>query len=276
MFPNLILLIWLLTSQKRETYILTLLNHVNIYTGIAYKNDPTILAWETGNELSPPTGWTQSISTYIKSIDRNHLVLDGRYGVDPKAASLTNVDIVSDHYYPKSISKVTNDANAAKKAGKVFIAGEFDWNDANGGVPLGNFLSAIASNPAVTGDLFWELWSHADEYGYVHHEVKYDVHYPGDTAAMRRSVQLLRSYAYKMSMQTAPSNSRPGTPLLEVIIREATENVLVWRGATNAASYTVERSTVSASGPWTIICQQCATGNDTPWGDTTPPAGMVW
>ncbi len=104
-----------------ETYISTLLNHVNVYTGIAYKNDPTILAWETGNELVPPTSWTQLISTYIKSLDHNHLVLDGRYGIDPNAASLTNVDIVSDHYYPKSISKLTSDAQAAKKAGNPFL-----------------------------------------------------------------------------------------------------------------------------------------------------------
>lgn len=33
-----------------EQYISTLLNHVNGYTGTAYKDDPTILAWETGNE----------------------------------------------------------------------------------------------------------------------------------------------------------------------------------------------------------------------------------
>ncbi len=88
-----------------ETYIRTLLNHVNIYTGIAYKDDPTILGWETGNELQPPTSWTKTISTYIKSIDHNHLVIDGREGIDPKAASLTNVDILSNHYYPKSIAK---------------------------------------------------------------------------------------------------------------------------------------------------------------------------
>src|SRR6266446_7747140 len=31
-----------------ETYIRVLLNHVNAYTGLAYKNDPTIMAWRQG------------------------------------------------------------------------------------------------------------------------------------------------------------------------------------------------------------------------------------
>src|SRR3989440_2841809 len=119
-----------------ETYIRTLLNHVNTYTGVAYKDDPTIMAWETGNELCPPTDWTQTISTYIKSIDSNHLVVDGRSGIDPNAASLINVDIVSNHYYPKRTTQLEDDTKAAQKLGKVFLAGEFDWNDANGGDPL--------------------------------------------------------------------------------------------------------------------------------------------
>ena len=101
-----------------EAYISVLLNRVNIYTGVAYKNDPTILAWETGNELQAPTSWTQTISTYIKSIDGNHLVVDGRAGIDPNAASLTNVDILSNHYYPKSVKKMTADASGGGEGGQ--------------------------------------------------------------------------------------------------------------------------------------------------------------
>jgi mannan endo-1,4-beta-mannosidase len=261
--------------QDFETYISVLLDHVNVYTGIAYKNDPTIMAWETGNELFPPTNWTQTISTYIKSIDRNHLVLDGHYGVDPNAASLTNVDIVSNHYYPKNDLKVTLDATAARKIGKVFIVGEFDWNDANGGDPLSNFLSAIESNSAVAGDLFWELWPHDDHYGYVHGEVQYILHYPGDAAAMRASTRQLRMHAYNMRDLATPEDSIPGTPLLEVVTREGTENVLIWRGAAKASSYTIERSTISAKGPWTVICDRCATDDDIPWVDIAPPPDLL-
>src|SRR5258708_6585153 len=258
-----------------ETYISVLLNRVNIYTGIPYKDAPTILEWETGKELQPPTSWTQIISTYIKSIDPKHLVIDGREGIDPNAASLTNVDILSDHYYPKSIVQMNTDARAATKAGKAFIVGEFDWNDANGGDSLSNFLANVQDNPGVAGDAFWELWSHNDQYGYISGD-QYTLHYPGDTAAMHSSVQLLRSYAYKMSNRPVPPDSLPGTPLLETVIMNGSTNTLIWRGTAAAASYTIERSTMGPDGPWAVICNQCATDNDTPWVDTQVPAGPLW
>lgn len=34
-----------------QNYIVNFVTHVNSYTGVAYKDDPTIIAWETGNEL---------------------------------------------------------------------------------------------------------------------------------------------------------------------------------------------------------------------------------
>lgn len=260
-----------------EIYISTLLNHVNTYTGIAYKNDPTIMAWETGNELQPPTSWTQRISTYIKSIDHNHLVLDGRRGIDPNAASLPNVDMVSNHYYPKNNLQLEDDANGAKKAGKAFIVGEFDWNDANGGDTLSSFLSTIESDSRIAGDAFWELWSHDDEYGYVSNEPQYTLHYPGDTIAMSTSVRQLRTHAYTMRGTTVPAVSIPGSPLINVVIKGAsTGDVLVWRGTALAASYTIERSTSGANGPWTIICDECATDVSTPWTDRSTPAGALW
>jgi len=259
-----------------ETYIRTLLNHVNTYTGIAYKDDPTIMAWETGNELDPPISWTQSISTYIKSIDSNHLVIDGRSGVDPRVVSLTSVDIVTNHYYPKSISQLENDAHAAKVAGKAFIVGEFDWNDANGGDTLSSFLSAIEANSAVAGDAFWELWSHADEYGYVSNEIQYTLHYPGDSASMSGSVRQLRLHAYRMRQVPVPEDGVPGVPLITMIRKDGVNNVLIWRGTALAASYTIERSTSGADGPWTVICDKCATDMSTPWVDTTTPTGTLW
>jgi mannan endo-1,4-beta-mannosidase len=259
-----------------ETYIKTLLDHVNSYTGVAYKDDPTIMAWETGNELQPPTTWTQIISTYIKSIDHNHLVIDGRAGIDPDAASLTNVDMLSDHYYPKSVADLKNDAALAKKVGKVFYAGEYDWNDANGGDPLSSFLAALESITTIAGDSYWELWSHNDQYGYMSNDIQFTLHYPGDTPAMRESVQQLRAHAYQMRQMPVPAVGVPGVPLLHMVIKKGTNNALIWRGTALAASYTIERSTAGANRPWNVICDKCVTDLSPPWVDETTPTLAVW
>jgi mannan endo-1,4-beta-mannosidase len=259
-----------------ETYISTLLNHVNIYTGIAYKDDPTIMAWETGNELIPPITWTRTISAYIKRIDNHHLVMDGRGGIDPEAANLANVDIVSDHYYPKDVSSLESDARLAHTMNKVFVAGEFDWNDANGGDSLSRFLSAIESNPFIAGDAFWELWPHDDRYGYVKGQKEYMFHYPGDSNAMRKSAQQLRTHAYHMRQVPIPAYSIPASPTLGMVIRNGSDNTLIWRGVTGAASYTIERSSSSANGPWRVICNKCATDAEVPWVDKKAPQGTLW
>jgi len=69
-----------------------LLNRVNTYTGVAYKDDPTIVAWQLVDE---PTlydqadfsgeimrHWISTMAAYTKSIDRNHLVYWGEIGTD--------------------------------------------------------------------------------------------------------------------------------------------------------------------------------------------------
>jgi hypothetical protein len=251
-----------------KQYISVLLNHVNQYTGIAYKDDPTIMAWETGNELSPPDSWTQTIADYIKSIDRHHLVLDGRYGIDPAALSIASVDMYSNHYYPgMDVARVNADAQAVVGAGKVFYVGEYGWNQ---GDALSSFLEAIESNGAA-GDTYWSLFPHNDQYGYVQHYDGYTLHYPGDTPDMRDRAQALRTHAYTMRGLSVPRYSRPDSPLITSI----NLGWIAWRGVVGAAAYSVERLTLG-SGGWQVICDRCATGTDnTPWTDQAQPEGLL-
>lgn len=73
---------------RSQSYIKQMLTRKNPYTGLAYGRDPTIMAWETGNELGgyigaegyPPAAWTTSIALYIKSLAPNQLTIDGSNG----------------------------------------------------------------------------------------------------------------------------------------------------------------------------------------------------
>jgi mannan endo-1,4-beta-mannosidase len=125
--------------QWYKSWIAHLLNRTNSYTGVQYKNDPTIMTWELGNEprclsagaypRSPNCttqtliAWADEMSTYIKSIDSRHLVSvgdEGFYcipgatdwtencgeGVDTIAfAALENIDVMSFHLYPDGWGK---------------------------------------------------------------------------------------------------------------------------------------------------------------------------
>jgi len=84
-----------------RNYVTMLLNRTNSVTGVRYKDEPTILAWELGNELRNRTNnaserarradellaWTREMAGHIKSIDSNHLVADGGEGFDDNPAN---------------------------------------------------------------------------------------------------------------------------------------------------------------------------------------------
>jgi hypothetical protein len=63
--------------------------------------DPTILAFETGNELGgstgtanpPPIEWTTAVSLYLKELAPNTLVIDGSYGIQSGNLPTPSVDI---------------------------------------------------------------------------------------------------------------------------------------------------------------------------------------
>ncbi|XP_022962779.1 mannan endo-1,4-beta-mannosidase 7 isoform X1 [Cucurbita moschata] len=74
-----------------KNHVRTVLYRYNRFSRIHYKDDPTIMAWELMNEprcTSDPSGrtiqaWIMEMASFVKSIDRNHLLeagLEGFYG----------------------------------------------------------------------------------------------------------------------------------------------------------------------------------------------------
>ncbi|KAG6404882.1 hypothetical protein SASPL_132459 [Salvia splendens] len=85
-------------------YIKTVLTRRNTLTGIEYRDDPTIFGWELINEprcMTDKSGdtlqdWIEEMSTFIKEIDRNHLLtvgLEGFYGPKSRKRSTVNPEI---------------------------------------------------------------------------------------------------------------------------------------------------------------------------------------
>jgi len=120
-------------KQWWKDYAYMLATRVNTFTGVAYRDEPAILAWEIGNELrcSSCAGTTKlpdtvaELAGFLKQIAPNQLIADGGEGFDDdraaylglsndypvrgddgasfsRLAALEELDMVSYHYYPQS------------------------------------------------------------------------------------------------------------------------------------------------------------------------------
>ncbi|GAA5982721.1 hypothetical protein JCM11641_007767 [Rhodosporidiobolus odoratus] len=205
-----------------QDYITTILTRVNSYTGIAYSNDPTILAWETGNELGgyinaemwPPASWTNSIISTIREVDSRHLVIDGTAGfwnyttgATPDGLNIAGVDMISDHGYPRNTGILNKEIALAKAAGKAFFISEYDWTSTGGGASLDSYLSTIESSGSYLGDMIWNGMGHDSQCcAFVPHSDGYSLYYPnGNSAADQANILKVIGHWYKVTGRTRPS-----------------------------------------------------------------------
>ncbi|KAL7118361.1 hypothetical protein ACP275_03G131600 [Erythranthe tilingii] len=74
-----------------KNHVHKVLTRINTITGVAYKDDPTVMAWELINEPrcqadysgNTINAWVQEMATHVKSIDKRHLLevgMEGFYG----------------------------------------------------------------------------------------------------------------------------------------------------------------------------------------------------
>lgn len=103
-------------NQNFRNYIKMLLNRKNTFSGIIYKDDPTIMSWQLANEPRPGWGepgqqnfktfsrWIDETAKYIKSLDQNHLVSTGNEGLK---GSLESAELYPEIHQYNSVDYLT-------------------------------------------------------------------------------------------------------------------------------------------------------------------------
>ena len=90
--------------QIKDDYKATVryvLNRTNTVTGVPYRDDKAVLAWQFGNEMDrAPVAWLAEMAAYIKSLDPHHLVAETRHRYGLKFVVDPNIDLYNRHYYP--------------------------------------------------------------------------------------------------------------------------------------------------------------------------------
>lgn len=245
------------------------LNRTNTVTGIKYKDDKAILAWETGNELwceNKNYAWVTDIAAYVKSIDSNHLLIDG--DMEPSVAGRPcmtdpNIDIVSNHYYKWSNGHTDLTASLIADAAitrgiKPLIVGEHGLTNAT---DIHNMLDAVTVQ-GVSGCMLWSLRGHREAGGFWQHEegswtgdgVDYwAYHWPGfpinDNYGETTVIQDVYQHAFSINGQIAPAIPIPAAPVLLSISNPTV--AINWKGSVGGKNYDIQRSVDNSS--WTTI-----------------------
>ncbi|MBA3868459.1 MAG: cellulase family glycosylhydrolase, partial [Anaerolineae bacterium] len=168
------------TKQFYKDWANHVLNRTNTLTGIKYKDDPTIFAWDLMNEpeisgTALGRAWISEMSTYVKSVDSNHMVASGNEGfADGHAGSnpqiemgIPAIDFATWHTYPTyhniSTTDVVNLMNSncqiAANGHKPVIVQEFGYpsNASDQTSVYQNWVNTIYINANCAGWLFWRL-----------------------------------------------------------------------------------------------------------------------
>ena len=296
-----------------EKHIDAVLNHVNSLNGVRYKDDPTILAWENCNmcglipllmggspaALGQVSDWVETIGQHIKQQDSRHLYLDttGIFRAYPKVLDNKSSDLVTFEYYPHwdallgtgevtTAATFSHDAAMVTGHGKAYIVNEFGWDRTDWKTPqdLETVLDTLAKDPNVSGDDFWALQAHLENFGfqlipantnnpaYAEHGESgqwWALYYPGvktmvnSAEDMASRTQQLRAHAYAMSATALPKHAIPPAPIITSIVLGG---LVAWRGSAGAVNYSIERKDAGAT-DWKTICDRCATDADDPWSD---------
>jgi len=259
-------------KEDYKTTVRYVLTRTNTITGVAYKDDKAILAWQFGNEMhSAPDSWLSEMAAYIKHLDPHHLVAETRHRPGQPMLVDPNIDLVTRHLYanysgvgngwPDAIRKEIAKLNGQRP---LFI-GEFGpyidgkmFTYDNVVTRLREFLDYVQSEPSIPGALLWSMYFHHQNGGFYWHQIMtyaavWSYHWPGfpsaDAQRETEILQTMRETAFKIRNQPVPPVPAPDPPELLPV---GEVPLLTWRGSSGATGYDIERA-AKPDGPWTLI-----------------------
>ncbi len=243
-----------------EQTVRFVLTRVNTVTGVPYREDKAILAWETANESQCPHSWTHEIAAFMKSLDSNHLVVDGYLTPVLREESIAdeNIDIVQTHHYegdPRQMVEHIRSSAAMASGRKPYMLGEFGFV----GTEATRAVLDTVIDQRLSGALIWSLRYHRRDGGFFWHSEPSGgdffkaYHWPGFPSGEAYDesglMALMRRKALEISGLPAASLAAPKPPRL-LPIDDVSK--ISWQGSPGASGYDVERSE-QAHGPWDQI-----------------------
>lgn len=233
----------LITDFKKTVEFVV--NRRNSFTGVLYKEDKALLGWETGNELVCPYSWTSEIASYIKSLDKNHIVIEGTHAqtLSEQALNDPNIDVLSTHHYTKveeSIKNILKNKEISRNK-KPYYVGEF-------GLTAPENIKAIvdtAISNHLSGIMIWSLRFHNRDGGfYLHREnngsgpFRFPGFPSGDLYNEKEIIDFMRSRAFEVDGTNIPPLKIPEPPKL-LDINDVYS--ISWQGSVGASSYILQR-----------------------------------
>ena len=287
--------------QVKEDYKATVrhvLKRTNTITGVPYRDDKAVLAWQFGNEMNKaPTTWLAEMAAYMKSLDSNHLISETRHEPGLPMVVDPNIDLYTRHLYAVYRNLDEDWVGACRKemqpvrGQRPFYVGEFGpYVDGKGFThdnvveKLRTFLNGVCAEPGMSGALIWSMYFHHQNGGFYWHQIMtcptvWSYHWPGfPSADAHREIGIMtamREAAFKIQGLSVPPVPAPDAPELLPI---GEVPLISWRGSAGATGYDVERAP-DAQGPWNTIAANISDADVAYrplYSDTTAHAGETW
>ena len=288
-------------AQLKEDYRATLrhvLGRTNSITGVPYREEKAVLAWQFGNEMvGAPDAWLSEMAIYLKELAPHHLVSETRHRPGQPLLVDPNIDLLTRHLYANyaGVAKGWPDAIRAEmtklNGQRPLFIGEFGpyidgkmFTPENVVAKTREFLDYVQSEPAIAGALLWSMYFHHDRGGHYWHQIftypaVWSYHWPGfPSANAQREIgilQAMREAAFRIQGKPVPPLPVPEAPEL---LPFQTVPMFSWRGSAGANTYEIERAP-AAGGPWTAIAKDVSDADIAYrplYSDTTARAGDRW